>query len=97
SRHLEHKMGANIAEAWELALDKNKAHLAMLDEDYEVISGFGSQLGMADKESQKQLFKIAQLQLKRQEEKAQEERNRYEKMYRSLGFLTGLAIIIILF
>lgn len=95
--NLKNKKGVNIEAAWQLALDENKTNFKMTYEDYEVISRFCCQLGTADKTTQKQLFELTQLQLYKQEKKAEEDRDRYEKMYRSLGFLAGVTIVIILF
>ncbi len=97
SANLINKNGSSIEEAWSVALEASKEYLKLIDDDYDVIRTFGCQLGVADRTSQRQLFEILQLQLKKQEKKAEENRDRYERMYRSLGFLSGLAIIIILF
>lgn len=97
SINLKDKNSTSVEFAWKSALDLHKSDLKMTYDDYEVINRFGCQLGTADKMSQKQLFELTQMQLHKQQEEAEEDRKRYEKMYRSLGFLSGLTIVIILF
>ncbi|HHW70048.1 MAG TPA: hypothetical protein GX392_01675 [Clostridiales bacterium] len=97
SKNLKDKNSSSIEESWSMALERSREYLKLADDDYDVIERFGCQLGVADRTSQRQLFEIIQLQLKKQEKKAEEERARYENMYRSLGFLSGLTIVIILF
>ncbi len=65
--------------------------------EYEIIYRFGMQLGGTDKKSQEKYFKLAQEQLKIEENNAQQLRLRYSKMYRSLGLLLGIGIAIVLF
>mgnify|MGYP000394787936 CR=1 FL=1 len=95
-RRLKSKRGQTIDDAWRKALDHSRQNLNLTQEDYELILDFGGQLGLSDKEGLRKYFQLIQSRLKNQEAKAEEERNRYEKMAKSLGLLGGLAIAIIL-
>lgn len=64
--------------------------------DIELIKSFGNILGCSDREDQKKHFELFYLQLKHQEDAAQEEINRSGRMYRSLGFLLGIAVFVVL-
>lgn len=64
--------------------------------DAEIISNFGNVLGCSDRNDQKKHFELLYIQLKHNEAVAEEERKKNTKMYRSLGFLLGIAIFIIL-
>ena len=69
----------------------------MNSEDEEILISFGKLLGSSDTEGQIKNIRLTLNQLKMQEEKAEELRKKNESMYRNLGVLGGLAIIIILF
>lgn len=83
--------------AWERAVDENYSGLSLNKEDKAVLLTFGKMLGNSDLEGQLNNIKLISSQLKLQELKAEEMRQKNEKMYRSLGVLSGLAIAIILF
>ncbi|NMA95966.1 MAG: stage III sporulation protein AB [Clostridiales bacterium] len=93
---LQDKHSASIKNAWEKALETKKKNMDINEEDREIIERFGSQLGLADIKVQRQLFELTQAQLYRQGERAEEDRIKYAKLYKSLGFLSGLTIVIIL-
>ena len=83
--------------AWEKAVDENCSKLSLNKEDKAILLTFGKMLGNSDLEGQINNIKLISSQLKLQELKAEEMRRKNEKMYRSLGVLSGLAITIILF
>lgn len=93
---LSAKSGYSVAEAWEASLLESKPFLNIEQEEYEIISQFGSHLGIGDNEAHRRCFDMIQEKLKNQERKADEARLRYEKMYRSLGLLGGLALALML-
>lgn len=93
---LNGRSGYLLAEAWEASLCESKPFLNIDQEEYEIISQFGRHLGTSDKEGHRRCFDMIQQKLRNQERKADEARLRYEKMYRSLGFLGGLALAIML-
>ncbi len=89
--------GITADAAWEKAIEENYAKLSLNKEDKTVLISFGNMLGNSDLEGQINNIKLMSSQLKLQELKAEEMRTKNEKMYRSLGVLSGLAIVIILF
>lgn len=64
--------------------------------DIELIRNFGSVLGNSDRDDQKKHFELFYVQLKHNEDIAEEERKKNSKMYGSLGFLLGIAVFIVL-
>lgn len=85
-----------VREAWidaaEVILTQSSLHRS----DIELIKSFGNILGCSDREDQKKHFQLFYLQLKHQEDAAMEEIKRSGKMYRSLGFILGIAVFVVL-
>ena len=83
-----------ITEAWDIAIDTYGNNFSK--EDKKLIKSFGKMLGKTDKEGQ--VSQILELQefLSLQIDKAEMERQKNEKLYKSLGMVIGIAIIIIL-
>lgn len=94
---LENKPGISAFEAWKTAVNSNIINTSLDKEDKEIIISFGKMLGSSDLEGQIKNIRLTLNQLKLQEQKAEEFRKKNEAMYRNLGILGGLAIIIILF
>lgn len=94
--NLNTNRGLNAAQAWEKAVDNNIQKTSMDREDREILISFGKMLGNSDVEGQIKNIRLTINQLKLQEQKAEESRRKNEAMYRSLGILGGMAIIIIL-
>jgi stage III sporulation protein AB len=82
--------------AWETALNENIKKTALNKEDEAILISFGKMLGNSDIEGQVKNIRLTINQIKLQEQKAEESRKKNEKMYRSLGILGGLAVVIIL-
>ncbi|MHB8063079.1 MAG: stage III sporulation protein SpoIIIAB, partial [Ruminiclostridium sp.] len=89
--------GVTADAAWEKAIEENYAKVSLNKEDKTILLTFGKMLGNSDLEGQLNNIRLMSSQLKLQELKAEEMRRKNEKMYRSLGVLSGLAITIILF
>lgn len=64
--------------------------------DKELMLEFGYILGTSDRLDQEKHFKLIYKQLELFEEQAEEEKKKSEKMYRSLGFLFGIMIFVVL-
>jgi stage III sporulation protein AB len=88
--------GLTAAQAWEQAVENKLGRTALNREDGEMLKAFGKLLGSSDREGQIKNIRLTADHMKLQEQKAEESRRRNEKMYRSLGVLGGLAIVIIL-
>ena len=90
------KKNYSVSEAWSSSLQCLKGELFLEKEDVEILRRFGEQLGSSDKDGQVKYIKLTLMQLHEDEEKAQVIREKYERMYKSLGLLGGIALAIIL-
>ena len=81
-------------DAWNMAVDTNI--LSINDEDRNILKNLSKLLGQTDLEGQINQIELTSRFLDEQIEKAEKERLKSEKMYRTLGMVIGLAIVIIL-
>jgi stage III sporulation protein AB len=89
--------GMNAYEAWETSVREGIKKTSLNAEDEEILVTFGKLLGSSDVEGQVKNIRLALSQLKMQEQKAEDNRYKNEAMYRRLGILGGLAVVIVLF
>lgn len=89
--------GFCASEAWEMAVRDNIKNTSLNSEDEGIIISFGKILGSSDLEGQIKNIHLTLNLLKIQEQKAEELKAKNESMYKNLGVLGGLAIIILLF
>lgn len=87
----------SFKDAWTYAADSVFRGTPMDWSDLELIKSLGNILGGSDREDQKKHFELFYMQLRHQEEKALEEMRKSGRMYRSLGFLLGIAVFVVLF
>ena len=86
-----------VKEAWETSL-KEVWHLTALKQgEFEIMKQFGETLGRYDRHSQQKQIMLTLTHLEREEADAVQSQAKYEKMFKSLGFLTGLLLTILLF
>ena len=83
--------------AWKEAIDEEKVFLNLKKDDINLINTFGAMLGKTDMEGQINEIESFNLLLESRIKKAEEESLKNGKMYKSLGTIIGLAIVIILF
>lgn len=95
-RELKKRDGKTLGVIWKEAFEKNKRNTRLMEEDLETIYFFGSVLGNSDRPNQLKNTQLVQNQLMKLEKKAEGERMKNEKLFRSLGLLLGLAFIIIM-
>ncbi len=81
-------------EAWNLAL--NMEELNINEEDKLALSNLSKLLGKTDVTGQLNQIELTTDFLESQIKKAEQQRDKSEKMYRTLGMLIGMAIVIIL-
>lgn len=84
----------NAGEAWEEAL--NVTFTALKQEDIEIIKGLGRMLGKTDINGQISEIELVSEFLETQIKEAEYEKNKNYKMYKTLGIVVGIAIVIIL-
>ncbi len=85
-----------VQKAWEESLEMIQRHTAFQKGELEVLKQFGATLGRHDREHQQKQIRLTIVHLEREEKEAVEIQHRYENMVKSLGFLTGLLIVILL-
>ena len=73
-----------------------KSDLSLKKEDKEALKEFGVLLGKTNKEGQINQIKFASELLERQIEKAEIERAKNETMYKKLGMIFGIGLVIVL-
>lgn len=77
-------------------VEDEKIFLNLKKEDIEILKELGISLGQTDLEGQLKSIRLVRTSFQNQLTMAQEEKNKNYKMYRNLGMLSGLIIIIIL-
>ena len=87
----------NTRDAWNLAVEDTKELLNFNNEDLNIIKSVGNMLGKTDVEGQVSELNLSIGFVDMQIEKAEAECKKSEKLYRSLGSIVGLAIVILLF
>ena len=80
--------------AWEEALTNSQTNFTK--EDLEILKNIGRLLGKTDKDGQVSQLVLSKTFISSQIEKAENEEKKNSKMYKTLGTVVGLAIIIIL-
>ena len=86
-----------VKEAWETSLKEVWKMTALKQGEFEIMKQFGETLGRHDRLSQQKHIMLTLTHLEREEADAYQNQAKYEKMVKSLGFLSGLLLIILLF
>ena len=73
-----------------------EADISIKQEDKDILKRLGKLLGQTDVEGQVSEIEVIQSFLDIQIEKAEEEKKKNQKMYKTLGVVMGLAFVIIL-
>lgn len=85
-----------VREAWEQCLKETWSKTALKKGEFEIMKQFGETLGRHDRISQQKQIMLTLSHLEREMLDAHDKQAKYEKMVKSLGFLSGLLIIILL-
>jgi stage III sporulation protein AB len=86
-----------VKDAWETSLKEVWKSTALKQGEFEIMKQFGETLGRHDRFSQQKHIMLTLSHLEREEADAIDRQAKYEKMVKSLGFLSGLLLIILLF
>ena len=96
ANYLRGSDGLHASLAWEKAVKEVIRRTALNKEDEEILISFGKMLGNSDLEGQIKNIQLTVKHLKLQEKKAEDSKIKNEKMYRRLGVLGGIALVIML-
>ncbi|VEF47829.1 stage III sporulation protein AB [Bacillus freudenreichii] len=86
-----------VKSAWKDSLDEIWKSTDMKDEEYEILIQFGESLGRHDRYTQQKQILLTLTHLDREETEAREKQKKYEKIMKSVGILSGMLFIILLF
>lgn len=88
--------GSTAAEAWQAGLDA-LVHVSVINNrDLVVVRQLGAVLGLSDSRDQERHLLLAVQQLQGEEIRAEQERQQNERMWRYLGVLSGILLVIVL-
>ena len=96
SKRLQKDPGCELKRLWQRAVQKYNESLNLTDGDIQIITDFFKTLGSGDREKEKNNIRITALRLKMAVEEAKIEAEKNSKMYRGLGFLSGIFLVIVL-
>ncbi len=96
SERLRLNPGSDMQKVWQRAVDKYRDGLSLNESDVEIIKDFSDMLGKGNREKEKNNIKITAMRLKLALSEARLEREKNVKMYRGLGFLSGIFIVVVL-
>lgn len=98
---LGHKLregqGVTAGEIWRETLAAHHMTLRLKEGDRDVLHSFGRTLGISDRQDQIKHIQLAVAHLGTEEQGAREEQSKNEKMWRYLGALMGLTLVILLY
>lgn len=86
-----------IEDAWNETITEQRIFLNFKDEDIELMKSLGNVLGKTDIDGQMSEINQFKVLLESSIKNSEEEKAKNSKMYKSLGAIIGLAIVIILF
>ncbi len=86
----------DMQKLWSRAVKRFEDELFLTDEDIEILLDFSKNLGSGDRSREKNNLKMASARLKMAEDEATEIAKKNVKMYRGLGLLAGIFIVIVL-
>jgi stage III sporulation protein AB len=88
--------GLTFRESWERAVKSQWPETSLRMNEQAVLIRLGSTLGISDKEDQMKHIRLTLVQLKADEDAARDDQGRYEKMWKSLGILIAVLIVILM-
>lgn len=95
--YLEQHKGAKLGEAWQAAMEKNRKGLYVGQDVQETLFAFAERFGSGDDEREKNNITYAVTKLQYLKNGFEEHLRSDMKLYRGLGFLGGILLVILLF
>lgn len=89
------KQTGDFNRLWELAVQRLMQQAALAYNDQEILLQFGRTIGQHNFEQQQKHIQLALSHLDRELEEATHQQHKYGKIAKSLGFLSGLFIVIV--
>lgn len=96
SKELSKRVGIPFLDIWSNTLNTYKGQTYLNNEDIQYIIDFGKNLGYLDKSMQHKNIKLFVNYIDEEMNVINQQKEKTSKMYRSLGFLLGLLVIIVL-
>lgn len=96
SSFLRQGKGLSALECWRAALEKSKPELSLKDEQVEILERLGSAWGHGDKEGHVRQISLIQELLRQALEGAREERKKNDRLWKYLGFIGGITLVLFL-
>ena len=96
AEEVKENKNASAGDIFKQVIDDERIFLNLNNDDIEILKELGISLGQTDLEGQLKNIRLVYNSLKSQLENAKEEKNKNFKLYRNMGVLCGLIIIIIL-
>lgn len=96
SKALKKNKDGDVLECFLTVVENMKKDLNLKKEDIEVFLNLGRTIGSSGRKDQEKNFKLILAQIKALQKEARLEKEKNEKLFKNLGFLSGLAIVIIL-
>lgn len=89
--------GRSAQQIWQQSLQEHWRHTSMKTGEQNIVQQLGFTLGLSDSADQVKHLRLAIQQLQGELEGSEEERKRYESMWRSLGLLMGALLVILMY
>lgn len=96
SHYLHHLDGVTTFECWQKAMNEVTPSLALKKSEQEWLRHVGKTIGTSDREDQRKHIRLLMTHLEKAEQEARDEQQKHEKMYKTLGVLSGLIIVILM-
>ena len=94
--HMSKEKCTDMEKVWRKAVDRFREELFLNAEDIEILLDFSKRLGFGSKEHEKNNIKLAMAKLSIALDEARNLSKKNSKMFRGLGFLVGLFVVIVL-
>ncbi|SMG27944.1 stage III sporulation protein SpoIIIAB [Paenibacillus aquistagni] len=95
---MQSRAGVTTAkDAWEKALHVYKGRLSMKDQDLRILYELGASLGVSDREDQRNHLRHAVKRLEQEESAARDDYLQFGRMSKSLGVLSGIMLVILMY
>ncbi|AOY77062.1 stage III sporulation protein SpoIIIAB [Clostridium formicaceticum] len=91
------KEGDLFSEAWRKAVERESVSTVFTKEDIQILLALGNTLGISDTHDQVKHIRLAMEEIKRNYELSIIVQNKSVRLYRNLGFLVGITIVIVFF